>query len=79
MGAVKTDQLGQEFHYPGRTDGAGEIDGLAFAGVFVDDCQAFQLLFVGTALEEEVVPPQLDALARNVTMTISLATTDVPF
>ena len=59
VGTVETDQLGQEFHYPRRTDGAGEIDGLAFAGVFVDDCQAFQLLFVGTALEEEAVPQNL--------------------
>lgn len=57
------DQPAQHIDDPCGADRAGHVDGQVLAGVFVDDRQAFELLGVGTGIEDEIIGPDLVARA----------------
>ena len=55
--AVLADEAREHLDQPLGADGACDVDGQALPGELVDDGQAFELLAVGTGVEDEVVGP----------------------
>jgi hypothetical protein len=57
--AVQADQARKNVNHAPRADAAGDIDGQAFVGKFIDDGQAFHLLPVRAGIKDEVVGPDV--------------------
>ena len=58
-GAVEADQAREYVNHAPRADRPSNVDSQALMGEFVDDRQAFNLLPVGTGIEDEIVGPDM--------------------
>lgn len=56
---METDQAGEYSDDAPRADRAGDVDRQTLMREFVDDRQAFDLLPVGTGIEDEIVGPDV--------------------
>ena len=57
--AVQRDQPLKNFDHAAGSDGAGDVDGQAFAGELVDDGETLDLLAARAGVEHEVVGPDV--------------------
>src|ERR1700674_5641853 len=56
---MHTHQPRQHVDDPRRANAAGDVDGQALVGEFIDHCQALELLAIGAGIKHEIVGPDV--------------------